>query len=355
MTRIAIMSSWNASCGVSTHAELIGDALLRKGFDLTVFAPRQYVDDSTHLINTPDEHYVKRVYDFLRYGDLYTDLNVLQSTYLDSISILDTDFDLLLIEKPTSVPLPKLKKILPKIREKAKVIGIMHEGLTILNPFFEKIDWDALIIFDDRFRKFFPSNWEGKVHTVPFPCYPLDPRDTAKKQVTDLEKLRILSYNRIHDLPLVLRGIERAQKEIGTIEYKLLLGSIKGYEQLKKYQDKYPFLKLNVARPSNSKLRKIQSESDVILFNNRQPNHIALSSSVHFCLSTMTPILGNDVRYFDMFNGEVIKYGDSDGLSVKLVNLKHNGANEVLHKAEEFCKKYSSDKIAEQILEIAFN
>ncbi len=133
----------------------------------------------------------------------------------------------------------------------------MHEGLTILNPFFEKIDWDALIIFDDRFRKFFPSNWEGKVHTVPFPCYPLDPRDTAKKQVTDPEKLRILSYNRIHDLPLVLRGIERAQKEIGTIEYKLLLGSIEGYEQVKKYQDKCPFLDLKVDRPSNSKLRKI--------------------------------------------------------------------------------------------------
>jgi len=37
------------------------------------------------------------------------------------------------------------------------------------------------------------------------------------------------------------------------------------------------------------------------------------------------------------------------------VNLKHYGANEVLQKAEEFCKKYSSDKIAEQILEIAFN
>jgi len=143
------MSSWNAACGVSTHAELIGDALLRKGFDLTVFAPRQYVDDSTrqyvddstHLTNTPDEHYVKRVYDFLRYGDNYIDLNVLQSAYLDSKRILDTDFDLLLIEKPTSVPLPKLIKILPKIKKKAKVIGIIHEGLPILNPFFEKIDF----------------------------------------------------------------------------------------------------------------------------------------------------------------------------------------------------------------------
>jgi len=163
------MSSWNAACGVSTHAELIGDALLRKGFDLTVFAPRQYVDDSTYLINTSDEHYVKRVYDFQRYGDRYIDPNVLQSAYLDSKWILDTDFDLLLIEKPTS-----LIKILPKIKKKAKVIGIIHEGLPILNPFFEKINWDALIIFDERYRKFLPSSWESKIYTVPFPCYPLD-------------------------------------------------------------------------------------------------------------------------------------------------------------------------------------
>jgi hypothetical protein len=349
------MSSWNASCGVSTHAELIGDALLRKGFDLTVFAPRQYVDDSTNLTNTSDEHYVKRVYDFLRYGDCYIDLNVLQSAYLDLKCILDTDFDLLLIEKPTSVPLPKLKKILPKIKKKAKVIGVIHEGLTILNPIFEKIDWDELIIFDDRYRKFFPSSWESKIHTVPFPCYPLESSYEARKQVTDSEAIRILSYNNVHDLQLVLRGIERAQREIGTIEYKLLLGSIDVYEQAKKYQNKYPFLDLKVDRPSKSKLRNIQCESDVILFNSRRPNHIALSSSVHFCLSTLTPILCNNVRYFDMFSGEVIKYGDCDDLGEKLVNIARYGANEVLHKAEEFCKKYSSDKISEQILDIAFN
>ena len=29
MAKIAIMSSWNACCGVSIHAELIGAALLR--------------------------------------------------------------------------------------------------------------------------------------------------------------------------------------------------------------------------------------------------------------------------------------------------------------------------------------
>ena len=56
-----------------------------------------------------------------------------------------------------------------------------------------------------------------------------------------------------------------------------------------------------------------------------------------------------------MFSGEVIKYGDSDDLSEKLVILKHYGANDVLHKAEEYCKRYSADKISEQILDIAFN
>ncbi|MHA1386582.1 MAG: hypothetical protein ACTSR3_22750 [Candidatus Helarchaeota archaeon] len=174
-------------------------------------------------------------------------------------------------------------------------------------------------------------------------------------KLRDSEATRILSYNRVHDLQLVLRGIEIAQREIGTIEYTLLLGSIDAYEQVKKYKNKYHFLDVKVDRPSKSTLRNIQCESDVILFNTRRPTHIALSSSVHFCLSTLTPILCNNVSYFDMFSGEVIKYGDCDDLSEKLVNLMRYGANKVLHKAEEYCKRYSADKISEQILDIAFN
>ena len=36
MAKIALISSWNTCCGVGIHGELIGRALLRQGYKLTV-------------------------------------------------------------------------------------------------------------------------------------------------------------------------------------------------------------------------------------------------------------------------------------------------------------------------------
>jgi hypothetical protein len=50
--KISMMTNWNVSCGVSTHAEAVGREWVRMGHQLKVFAPY-------HTIRTnKDEDYV---------------------------------------------------------------------------------------------------------------------------------------------------------------------------------------------------------------------------------------------------------------------------------------------------------
>ncbi len=89
MVRVAFLSSWNAPCGVSIHAELLGRAFLRMGHNLLVYAPREYEDGVTHLYHVMDEDFVVRSYSFLRYDDRYTDENLIDSLYFDPKPLLE--------------------------------------------------------------------------------------------------------------------------------------------------------------------------------------------------------------------------------------------------------------------------
>ncbi|HID66357.1 MAG TPA: glycosyltransferase family 1 protein, partial [Aquificaceae bacterium] len=59
---IGILSRWNATCGVSLHAEMIGRELLRRGHNITVFAP--YLESANrwwhHKLIRQDEDFVVR-------------------------------------------------------------------------------------------------------------------------------------------------------------------------------------------------------------------------------------------------------------------------------------------------------
>jgi len=77
MAKIALMSPWNAACGVSVHAELIGRGWIKQGHELKVFAPQTYEDDNTYMWFDKDEPFVTRNFSFLRYGDKYTDEKLL--------------------------------------------------------------------------------------------------------------------------------------------------------------------------------------------------------------------------------------------------------------------------------------
>lgn len=157
--KIALISSWNALCGVSVHAQLIGKEFLKEGNELLVFAPLVYEDClSTYVWYREDEPFVIRNFSFLRYGDRYTDEKFLAYLFLDT-SFLEKEFDIFIVEKPTSLPLNKFFPVFEKIKKKARTIAILHEGSLPKNPLFYKFDWDLMIVFDERYQRLFSEKF----------------------------------------------------------------------------------------------------------------------------------------------------------------------------------------------------
>lgn len=65
MTRVAIVSRWNATCGVNLHAELVARFLKRSGVDVRVYALiiKTAMRDWHHILLGRNEDYVTRCYD----------------------------------------------------------------------------------------------------------------------------------------------------------------------------------------------------------------------------------------------------------------------------------------------------
>lgn len=140
--RIKMMSRWNASCGVSIHAELVGRAWVEMGHDLKVLAP---------IENKPktdvDELYVSRCYELGK-----------KEPFFDPEPFLEGDFDIFVVQNLEIMPMKKLLEIYPLIRKKAKTVLVVHEGGPPTDPYFYKFDWDAVVCFDERYKLFLKKN-----------------------------------------------------------------------------------------------------------------------------------------------------------------------------------------------------
>jgi len=112
--KIAMMSAWNQTSGVSIHAELIGEEWVKAGHDLKVFS---FLEDDFHgysLIGV-DQPYITRC--FGTPG---------RSNYLDPIPFLKENYDFFVVQDLGMLPKDKLAKIFPHIQRKAKTILVVH-------------------------------------------------------------------------------------------------------------------------------------------------------------------------------------------------------------------------------------
>ncbi len=353
MVKIALMSSWNAACGISIHAELIGREWIKQGHDLKVFAPLTYEDDHTYLWFNEDESFVTRNFSFLRYGDKYKDERLLSYLYLDP-SIADEDFDIFVVEKPTSIPLNKLLPLFKKIKKKAKTIAILHEGIMPENPYFFKFDWDSIIVFDERYKKLFSTVFPSeKIHIVPFPCY--TPKQLSKKRARkalnlDERENIIFTYGRFHLLPKVLSAIAKINYRI---KYLCMVRSIERYKELAELSNKFPFLEIRLCRYPvfSDEFHNLIFSSDALLFYRKSSLHNPVSSAAHTCMGFLRPLICPDNEFFYTFTNEVIKYKNVDEIVKRTINVLENG-NEVLKAAKEYIEKNSAQQIARRILDL---
>lgn len=361
MVRVALLSSWNALCGVSIHAELVGRALLRMGHNLLVYAPMEYEDGITHLYHVMDEDFVVRSYSFLRYGDRYTDEKLIDSLYFDPKPLLEGVFDLLIVEKPTSIPLGPLSRALPRLRGRARVMAVLHEGRMPENPYFKRLRWDSVVVFDERFKHLFSPLYGQDLHIVPFPCHPLDSRDRHEARkglgLTD-EAHVVFSFGRKpHRAELLLDSIDGLREDYPNLLFLFLAGDLDTYRAMKSMRQRYGFLEVRFGRPPTHELYDYLRAADAVVLERGPPpqGYLALSSSVHLCLGALTPIICSDVPYFDTFDGEVMKYRDASELEVNLRRVLEGKAHGVLERARSFVEERSSDIIAERLLNIGLS
>jgi hypothetical protein len=358
MKKIALMSSWNAACGISIHAELIGREFIKEGHKLRVFAPLSYEDDHTYLWFHEDEEFVNRTFSFLRYGNKYKDEKLLSSLYLDPSFVEKEDFNFFIVEKPSSIPLNKLLPLFKKIKKKAKTIAILHEGILPKNPYFFKFDWDKIVVFDERYERLFSKVFPPEsIHIVPFPCY-IPTKQLSKKKARealnlDEDEKILFSYGRFYFLREVLEKIEKIREDY-KIKYLCMVRSIEKYKELSILEKKFPFFEVRLSRYPifSDEFHHFIFSSDAIIFYRKSALHNPVSSSAHICLGFERPLICPDNEFFYTFkNNEVIKYKSVDEINEKIINAIEN-KDKVLEKAKEFIERNSAKKIARKILNL---
>jgi hypothetical protein len=356
MARVALISSWNAVCGVSIHAELIGRALLEMGHELRVFAPIQYEDDETHLCFKVDKPYVLRNYSFLRYGDRCVDETLLSSLFIDTTPLLVGDFDLLIVEKPSSLPLKGLMEIFPHF--KGRTLAVLHECRRPENPYFYRVEWDTVTVFDERYQKLFSEVFpEGRLHIVPYPCHPIREGDkTEEKRRLGLpdEVGLLLSFGRLHEPEAVVETLQPLCSERPELRYLCLVGDLEFYKRLKGLEAEHTFLDVRFDRPPIKELYRYLIAADALLIHKAEVRgEIRLSSTAHLCLGSLTPILCPDVSYFNPFDGEVLKYRSLKEMRRLLSLILDGGYEELEERARRFVEERSAERVAERLLQLA--
>jgi len=354
--KIAIMSRWNATCGVSLHAELLARSLIKLGYKVAVFAPvlESANTDWHHLpINGEDEEWVYRVYE-------ETDDYLFPSGgRIDKAFIQSTDYDILVVEGYQRFPVREFSKVARRIKERAKLVLVVHTGyVRDLEPFM-RINWDSIVVFDERYLneivKHFGEVVVRKTSIIPYPHAVLDDIRAYRPEFTD-DKILFISYGRqpvqeYLDYVRVLRKLAR--------EYSLVYWVIRGSSKLPVSD---PWIVQKVKRPTMRVILSYVMGADIHLLPKSETKAVVVSSTVAQSLYTGTPIVAPNTRYFENIPvdsngiGPILKYelGNTIDLYLKLKKIieEESLREEIKRRAREYALMHSSEKVALMFIEL---
>ena len=343
--KIAIMSNWNISCGSGLLVELVGRVWVEMGHELKVFAPTHIFKDKIAI--KEDEPYVMRCYD-----------NHDNSLFNPS-PFLENQFDIFVVNHLYDKPRQALLDIYPQIRRKAKTVLIIHEGKLPKHRDFYQFDFDAVVCFDERYRRRFSKVFPPeKIHIIPYPCHPYLPGDKRQaREALGLPLNRKIVFNyglNTHRFIPFLATIERFSSKYPLIflvvtEHKEWLEI---FAALKK--GRYGFIEWREGPVPVDVLYTYLHASDVFAIDKETPSGIVVSSTAYLCLGSGCPLLVRDVNFFETLNAEVIKYKGIEDFSQKLqdvFDMKQNVV-ETLQAAETYVKRNSSHEIGKKFIEL---
>ena len=351
LTKIAIFSKWTAADGTSILAELVGRELAKR-YELTVFAP---FNDVKPVKGITDKDYVIRC------------CNV-QGTpsgrwTFDPKPFLEKDYDILIIQRIEWIPIEELIKIYPKIKEKAKVIYVIHETKLPENSLFWKFEWDALVCFDERYKRMWKEVYpEEKIHIIPYPCNPVKRGDKNKSRLElnlPLNTKIVFMYgwySKTHIFALIPYLVDLRKQ----YDFVLLLVIAHEYldKELLKEIERHDFIEWRDELPPTPKINKYFYASDAYIFykpkSEFKPGEIMVSSSILSYLGTLTPILAIECPHIQPLGRAVMKFSDMDELKDRLISIIEEKpiVNETLKLAEECVLRNSKEKIAQEYMKL---
>jgi len=343
--KILMMTPWNAPCGVSIHAELVGREWVRMGHELKVLAP---FEEARIVPTAPDEPYVTRCYTVDR--SLAKGEKILK---LDPGPFLTAEYEIFVLQGLEIMPFQELAKIWPQIKRKSKTILVIHEGY-ILPPEYYVFDWDAVVCFDERYKKEFSKVFPPeKIHIIPYPCHPPTPGskvEARKKLGLPQRKKIILSYGIVIQQHFPVLSSLKELKANWDFTYLLLPAERTAAELVNKVKAEYNFIEVREGARSLEELYTYLHASDALLLHKHSPN-LVVSSSVYLCLGSGCPIIISEGRYTEDLGEEVLKFKDFAELKELLAQV-FMGRRPEQKAVEKFLREKSVSRVASLFLEL---
>lgn len=351
--RVAFVSRWNATCGISLHAELVGRELLKMGHEVRVAAPK--LDSANRdwhhkKLDVEDEEFVFRCFDETDDGLASFDESVLE----------EFEPDVIIVEAYPRLPWKVLPRVLERLRRDARILAVIHfataDEARVLKSVADLID--AFVVFDYRWisevlDEFF-DHMLDRIHIIPYPCYtPTRIRSRSRRSGSHVV---FFSFGRqpceeYEDFIRVLRKLRRSGL---SLTYRVMRS-----DGLLPYREEW--LVQWCERPPIERIYEYLSECDVHLLPKGRTSKVVVSSTVCQCLAAERPIVTPATRYVELMPededgaGPVVKYRNIRDLEYKLIRLVRDEdfRERVIEWARHFVRTHSADRIARRFVELA--
>lgn len=346
---IAIMGGWNTDSGASTHSESIGREFVKLGHELNVFTFYHHAFHGSQLTGK-DEDYVNPCFTHTFYNPLE----------LDPRPFLTNDYKFFIAEDIGMFPKDLLVKIYySHLKKKAKCIMVYHDNRLSDDPGFYQFDWDGIVCFDERFKDVLCHVYpEDLIHVIPYPCLPWNPGDQAEaRELLNLPEDRKIIFTFGGNTNRVLNVIEAAS-DLHKDYPVTILALTKDRVTINTYEELSQKLKCEIIireeAPSINRLYKYLHAVDLLLYYRNPIPHIVVASTILQCLGAGCPVVGNNTKFTEKFEGEIFKYDNEDDLKK---NIKHvfdqtQEYKSVLEKAQKYVVENSCENIAKKFMEL---
>jgi len=346
MYSIGILSRWNATCGISMHAEFIANEFIKMGHYVKVFAP--HVDSANkwwhhRIIRERDENYVIRCYDELDPRDM-------KGGKIEFEKILSENFDLFIVESYASLPYSDVEKLVRELREKGtRVIAVIHEGNRGQIRYSDMRVFDAIVVFDERFVEEMLPEYRDIVEIIPYPCHPVV--EGCRRFGED--RITFFSFGRqpVGEYVDYIRALDWLSKRYDIV-YRVIRSD--GHLPFSK-----PWLVQERRRISNDEVFRYLLSSDIHLIPKGKTRNVVVSSTLCQCAGTLVPAVAPSTRHFENlpeYDGyrPVVVYENLDDLKEKLVRLIEDDEfrSSVKRAMRKFVEENRCDVVARRFLKL---